>query len=447
MIILLNTNKTTKKFDINALKEYFDTNSAENELVEKTYDGITYKYIVFKFPVARTNEEIKIYDDDDIDCIINSNILKYRGISNYEAIWSKDLNCIECEIQNPNSLFPNRILMNRLSRFLEVIDEYVDKTLGKTPTELMLFSNDNIKVSIGYSSKEFMLLSTYKDGRRIDLSSEITRHRTTLKIEQIKVNTEDDARRALEKISNSLLYQIDLFHNFTLTLTPRRISRDERMKRIRKNDTIGLESPQIKLNYEYDNVPMSLYWFAQSNTTSPIFMYFALYQVLEYYFPIYSTINVKSKIQNIIKDPKFNVNTDTDIMRLLNTVKFNHSGSFGDEREQLDTTLRHITSGEDIIQFINEHEHLKEYYTNRDSLKLADKKLKLTDEIGIIKDLAERIYDIRCRIVHNKASETNKKILPITKEADYLINDVEVLKFVARKAIIANSKPFTIINI
>lgn len=74
--------------------------------------------------------------------------------------------------------------------------------------------------------------------------------------------------------------------------------------------------------------------------------------------------------------------------------------------------------------------------------RLCEQKLRLTDSLGIIDDVAVRIYEIRCQIVHNKASEINNKILPMTKEVDYLVNELELLKFIARKAIIANSRPF-----
>ncbi|MBQ6700660.1 MAG: hypothetical protein IJM98_08360, partial [Oscillospiraceae bacterium] len=91
-------------------------------------------------------------------------------------------------------------------------------------------------------------------------------------------------------------------------------------------------------------------------------------------------------------------------------------------------------------EFISGNETLKEHYCGKDSIKLFNKKVRLTDNNGIIDDIAERIYDIRCRIVHNKASEN--KILPASKDVDYLIHEIEVLKFIARKAIIANSRQF-----
>ena len=185
---------------------------------------------------------------------------------------------------------------------------------------------------------------------------------------------------------------------------------------------------------------MSLYWFAQKNIESPIFAFFAFYQVLEYYFPIYSTIEAKNRIKNLFRDPNFSIDSETDMIKLLNVITAKNADSIGDEREQLNNVLRNITTGEEIIEYINSMDFLKEYYTDKKSNKLSDEKLSLSDSNGIISKVSARIYDIRCRIVHNKASEIHKKILPVTQEEDYLRNEIYLLKFLARKSIFVNSK-------
>ncbi|MBQ3015430.1 MAG: hypothetical protein IJD79_01470 [Clostridia bacterium] len=431
--------------DIDSFKEFLDKNNVENNIAEGFYDdGEKYKYITLKFPVARNCDEIRLYDDTNFESIMRSDFIKYRGVSNYEAIWSPGLRCIECEIEMHNFLSPNRYLLKKLAQFFEVIDEYGDERGTAYPSELLMYSDSEKQVYLGHSTKEFAFLSLCKDGRIIDLDEGRTRFRITLKIKNISAATEEIARSILEKISNTLFYQMDILYDFPISLCPRRESRIERHRKAMLRGKPDIDFRKLNLEYEYDKIPMSLYWFAQNNSTSPIFMYFALYQVLEYYYPIYSAIQVKSKVQNIIKDPAFNVNKDADIVRLLTVMKTNKAGDFGDEREQLSTTLRHIVSGDDVLNYIKERDFLNTYYQSKESQKLSNQKLRLNDNIGIIDDLSERIYDIRCRIVHNKASEINSKILPMTKNETYLVNDVEILKFLARKAIIANSRPFTI---
>jgi len=132
------------------------------------------------------------------------------------------------------------------------------------------------------------------------------------------------------------------------------------------------------------------------------------------------------------------------VVKLLSIIKENSMDNMGSEREQLSITLRSIITGDDIIEFIQSNEDLNEYYKNKSAKNLSDKKLRLADNVGIVNDVAERIYEIRCRIVHNKASEIDNKILPMTKDVDYLVNDVALLEFIARKVIIANSRQFSL---
>lgn len=426
-------------YDLVYIKEMLEKSNFAPEIKEyRSLDGCEHNYITFRFPVARNHDELEIIDTkpQHLEKIASSNIFKYRGVSNYEAIWSSELKCIECHLQFPSLPPSPTAIMRTVSKYFPAEGGCIDGGRSVENINCIILSSDKVRASIGYATTEFSLLARFKENSRFP--------RVTMKLENISAKTEDDARNILEKISDSLFFQIDTLYNLTITLEPRRLSMVERRKKhILRHNTTDIELQNLYLNYEYDKVPMSLYWFSQSSNTSPIFRYFALYQVLEYYFPIYASMNVKSKIQNLVKDPKFNINRDSDVARLLNLMKSNNINSIGDEREQLCLTLGSITSGDDLIAFIKENKYLNEYYNSNDS-KTFGGKARLNDAKGILEQFAERIYDIRCRIVHNKASETVKKILPMTKEVDYLVNEIEVLRFFAHKAIIANSRPFSL---
>lgn len=433
--------KDEKSCMIEQFKSFLDENNIQNELFNDTdYEGKDFKYVRFQFPVARDFETISVYDDDNLEAIMNTRFTKYRGICDYEAFWSKELKCIECEIQDGKMSSPGRIMLRRFLPIFDVIEETVDELGKKEPSEIKLFSNDDFKISVGFCTKEFAFLSSYKEGRHVNIDQYNGRFRITLKIENISIDTEEQARFFLEKVSNSIFFQLDVLQEFTVTLAPRRISRIERNIRRRMLHRPSDEAINIGLNYEYDKTPLSLYWFAQNNKESPIFAFFAFYQVLEYYYPIYSTLEAKNRIRNLIKDPHFSVDSEIYMAKLLSTITTKNAESIGDEKEQLYNVLKSIVSGDDIVEYITSSEHLKGYYSNKESNKLSSERLPLGDSINIISKVAARIYDIRCRIVHNKASEIHKKILPVTKEEDYLRNEVYLIKFLARKAIIANSK-------
>ena len=136
--------------------------------------------------------------------------------------------------------------------------------------------------------------------------------------------------------------------------------------------------------------------------------------------------------------------SDADMMRLLNVITAKNIDGIGDEREQLNNVLKNIVSGDEVMEFIKSREFLMEYYGGKGGNKLSGEKLPINDVTGIVPKLSARIYDIRCRIVHNKASENHKKILPITSEEDCLRNEIFILKYLAEKALITNSKAFHI---
>ena len=149
---------------LDSLKLLLDRNKIPNELIEDElfYDEKTFKYIEFKFPVARDSEIIRVTERDDIDSIMSCDFVKYRGISDYEAIWSNELKNIECQVQDAVGGGISRGLMRRLSRFLNVEEELENENGDKEPLNFLLFNDDTTKVTIGYSSKEFAFLNEYK---------------------------------------------------------------------------------------------------------------------------------------------------------------------------------------------------------------------------------------------------------------------------------------------
>lgn len=56
--------------------------------------------------------------------------------------------------------------------------------------------------------------------------------------------------------------------------------------------------------------------------------------------------------------------------------------------------------------------------------------------------MAERIYDIRCKIVHTKAGGSEggvELLLPFSKEAELLYLDIELIQYVAQQTLISAS--------
>ncbi len=62
-------------------------------------------------------------------------------------------------------------------------------------------------------------------------------------------------------------------------------------------------------------------------------------------------------------------------------------------------------------------------------------------------DVADLIYDIRCKIVHTKGEEREGEfelLLPFSKEADLLQLDIELIQYLAQQVLMAASTPLKI---
>ena len=199
--------------------------------------------------------------------------------------------------------------------------------------------------------------------------------------------------------------------------------------------------------YEYDSEPMSLYWYAKESINMPIFQYLALYQTIEFYFPVYSSYEAKQKVQSLIKDPRFNPNRDADISKIIAAIKVSSSGkSFGNERDQLKATISSCTDNTELRDFFKIDENRFNFYSENLGKNISKQKISVKNETAdFVAEVTERIYEIRCRIVHSKASEGDFDVLlPYSNEVKQLNYDIELLEFISRKVLISSSRPIKI---
>jgi hypothetical protein len=262
-----------------------------------------------------------------------------------------------------------------------------------------------------------------------------------LRIEGIGITEHDKAVNLLEDLSNSLFMQIDFRFDSALTLgKDRPLSR-----RLSKTQKLDEDNQLTYPRFSYEKTPSALYWYARSATSMPLLQFLAFYQCIEFFFPQYSRQATIAKIKNALKDPTFDGTKDSSINTILNATIDGRRGALLEERKQLAATLKQCVDATALLDFLNETEERKQYYRT-DCKKISDKKILLEDAT-IVEQASERIYDIRCKVVHTKnleAGEGEEMILPFSKEADLLMDDVELIQFLARRVLIASSAPLKI---
>jgi hypothetical protein len=301
-----------------------------------------------------------------------------------------------------------------------------------TPS-IVLESPDSDKkstITLGAPSRELAVLT--RSGTPPSLS---------LKIARGGLKQHDQALELLRRTSDALFFQIDLLSDIALTLARDRRSIIRRRAPKRREAIPSIAFP----THEYDTAPISLYWYARSAIGMPLLQFLAFYQVIEFYCPTYSQADARRKIKSILKDPGFRGDRDADLGRLLSAIHVTRAGGFGDERSQLRATLMECTDAEALRRFVAADAERLELLSSK-AKGLAEHKLPVANPTADLRgDVAERIYEIRCKIVHTKTDSRNGELdllLPFSKEAEQLSFDIELAQYVAQQVLISASTPY-----
>jgi hypothetical protein len=267
--------------------------------------------------------------------------------------------------------------------------------------------------------------------------------RMTLKLSGCSVRTHDSALALLNKIAGSVFFQLDSLADIPLALERQRRRPGGRVYRRLLKNAVELQYPKT----EFDSAPLSLYWYARSADNMPLLQFLAYYQVIEFYFPIYSQSEAQRRLKAILKDPVFRGDRDSDVARLLASIQVSRGGGFGDERSQLRSVILECVDANDLRNFLQGSESRREFFATK-SRGMPYHKLPIANPASDLRgDVAERIYDIRCKIVHTKADSRDASVellLPFSKDADQLTTDIELMQYLARLVLVSASTPLHI---
>jgi hypothetical protein len=248
--------------------------------------------------------------------------------------------------------------------------------------------------------------------------------RTTLKIESSEIGTHDKALGLLNKVADSLFFQIDMLSGIPLSL-----QREPRATGRVTSRLINLQNALLYPKAEYDQAPISLYWYGRSARGMPLLQFLVFYQVVEFYFRIYSQAEARRNVRSILKDPTFREDRDADIGRVLSSIRISGTGAFGDERSQMRATLTECVDPQQLREFLESDEDRKQFYLAK-TKGAAYQRISLANPSSDLRtDVADRIYDIRCKIVHTKTEAGGAELdllLPFSKEAEQLSFDIEL---------------------
>lgn len=298
--------------------------------------------------------------------------------------------------------------------------------------ELVEGTVKGLRVLVGDPSKVLLGMMNYL-GKKETVS---------VRVEGLQITKNIEAAEQLARVTNSVFFELRKKRGVGLF-----VSRHYEVKTsgwAGKSRAKGVGLPKLVFpKFEYDKEPIELYWHAVSAHNMPLLQYLGYYQILEYYFKTYSMLEARGEIRNCLKDPGFDVDDDDDIEKIVASV----SGKLGPrvgERDLLCDTIRGCISKEELVSEVGKPP-LKDYFKDECKIVSQYKVSPENKEIEIREQLAERIYDIRCRIVHTKEDDKRGRIMPFTKEEVLLRRfDLPMIENLANKVLIANSRKLSL---
>jgi hypothetical protein len=383
------------------------------------------RFARLEFPSGRDTRKLLIRDVQEADALLGVPFERYRFLSGYDAICSYEDDYLEAAIR------PVGITLGA-ARF-EFMRRFLPPTLSEEPPKwpadtVVSDESGGVTLEIGRTTAVLDVLGLRRGARQ-----------ASIKVKGSRASDHDDAIRILESYSNSLFFQIDAKWGIPIQLT-RRAGAGAFRRRKRPTATADeLSFPHSV----YDPEPMSLFWYARGATGMPLLQFLAYYQVVEFYFPIYAQKEVRRRLRNIVTSPTFSPHSERELGRIVDVLSSSSGRSvWGDERSQLLATLRDCLDGSSIRELISDKRHSGHFDKKIKHLASATLRSASTDD-ELVTRATERIYEIRCKIVHTKENAGEEDLgllLPFSAEADSLWPDIELVELAARCVLTAAGK-------
>lgn len=260
----------------------------------------------------------------------------------------------------------------------------------------------------------------------------------------------DEALKLLEEIGQAISFELDLRHGMAVCLS--KIPPLTRAMRTEREDGRPREIRIISIPREagssasmlperiYPSGPLALYWHARSAVGMPLIQYLASYQVLEYYFREYYEREIMDRIREELADAGVAELGDMHVRRIIRIAR-SGGKAFGTERDQLRATVRKCVASATLEEYLSDGSR-QDFFTGEPLINGVPKIDLGSNSTGLRDQVSDRIYHLRCRIVHTKSASQDQfpePILPFSPDADALVLDIELIQYLARNVLISSA--------
>lgn len=241
----------------------------------------------------------------------------------------------------------------------------------------------------------------------------------------------------LKKILKSILFDFEYTYDYAFELVD--IETFRKIGRSTRKDSKALPKEQIQFLYkDYAEELIEYFHIAEKIDFLP-FKFLCHYHILEYYSDKSAHKVIKDKLLKIVKKPDFHQNSDEYIHEAINFLK-SQSETKAPDKIKLKRVLENYVDSNKLHSKIKDKD-LEKYFVSDNILKLKeDLTLKaLTFEEKFNWDnLVDRIYAIRCSIVHSNPEFETTKAMPFIssdENLDIIEKEIKLLYEISKQLI------------
>ncbi|MEV6832359.1 hypothetical protein [Amycolatopsis sp. NPDC051102] len=414
--------------------------------------------LVIGFPNGRTDRKVVIFPED-ANFLYRHKFTEWTFLQKYNAVLYRDIGQIEAilvatvaapaPINRRLMALPGVELMDESENLIDPSSVEVDPEKVKRSSTVKLAdgtrvpANTRWRLTLSNESAPYSIHFTQVSKAMVSLvggsdAGPAGNIRVSLRIDCPQVSKHDQAKEILETYSSALFFELDVKFNIALSLARRR----EYVGAARRtlNAKGEQQYPQLPKR-KYAREAVTLYSYGRAATNTPLLQYLAYYQAIEFFFPSFHGAELLSKVRNKIRDPRFDVEDNSSLQRIVKIAGGFNRGNTG-EKDQLTATLSGSLDDTHIREMVKNVLGMEEFLGKKDQIKGVPT-ISFAPNSQVLAQVAERVYRLRCRIVHSKAdggASSVDVLLPYSAEADRLSYDLALIHFLCQRVIACGSR-------
>ncbi|MGV9365115.1 hypothetical protein [Amycolatopsis sp. NPDC003731] len=391
------------------------------------------------FPAGRVERKVTISRKNAADWA-STDFTHWVFLGEYDAFLDRSSGTVVAALDHPPDGFG--LLRKEIAGLAPISQDDPDLAPVKSEESIGDRVREPVRLCVEHRSVEGLAITIQRPPpRTLRIACRAYPNSWGLVIDGVATDRHEEALRLLRDISNSFFVDLDMSYGASFQL--KKNIRVQLASEPRDEEAPSTKMPRFPVLTHNDDAA-SLYLYARALVSAPFLEYLAYYQVLEFFMPKYARAAAVQKLRDVLRDPRFDHDDDIALGRVIEMVT-DMDRTAGTEREQLKATVTSCLDADALTRYLEGHP--RGAAAMADKRRIADIRLLNPKDTGVplVEQVSQRIYDLRCRIVHGKEGGNGRgePLRPFGRESRLLTYDLDLIRFVAQRVLITSSGPAT----